>query len=67
MKKVLFGIAFLGAMAFSGFSTNAEAARCYQRMYWCAGELEAYNCENYATGNLCSKVYAHCYKCDAIT
>ena len=24
MKKVLFGIAFLGAMAFSGFSTNAE-------------------------------------------
>ncbi|MGM0946351.1 MAG: hypothetical protein ACQEW9_14295 [Bacteroidota bacterium] len=72
MKKVLFGLAFFGAMAFTGITAQGqgsvdpgegEETRCYQRMYWCAGEIEAYNCENVATGYLCSQSYVHCYKC----
>ncbi|SFA87378.1 hypothetical protein [Algoriphagus aquimarinus] len=69
MKKLLFGMAFfMGAMMFSSGDILAgeeggETPLCYQRMYWCSGEVEVYNCENYQTGHLCSAAYVACYKC----
>ncbi|SFT68549.1 hypothetical protein SAMN04489724_1602 [Algoriphagus locisalis] len=70
MKKLLFGMAFMGAMMCTGVSGYGQAGvdpnepdPCYQRMYWCSGEVEVYNCENYQTGSLCSRFYLECYKC----
>ncbi len=67
MKKLLFGMAFIGAMMSTGVSFHAKAdvpvKPCYQRMYWCSGEVVVYNCENYQTGHLCSAAYEACYKC----
>gem|GEM_PF-1432201 len=73
IKSFVFGLAFLGSMGFGSVSVEAQrtaepgggngTSRCYQRMYWCSGEVEVYNCENYQTGNLCSAAYEACYKC----
>jgi hypothetical protein len=73
IKSFVFGLAFLGSMGFGGINSQAQdsvepgggngTSRCYQRMYWCSGEVEVYNCENYQTGKLCSAAYEACYKC----
>jgi hypothetical protein len=71
MRKLFFGLAFLGAMAFSNTISIAQTdpgdpgleGGCYQRMYWCGDKLEAYNCESYQTGTRCTRYYTHCYSC----
>jgi hypothetical protein len=68
MKKVFFGLAFLGSVLMFNQGANAqdeglEPGPCYQRMYWCGDKVEALNCETYQTGTRCSRYYQQCYSC----
>ena len=71
MKKVFFGLAFLGSVLMFNQGAKAQAGvepgeggSCYQRMYWCGDRVEAYNCETYQTGTSCSRYYQQCYSCN---
>jgi hypothetical protein len=64
MKKLFFGLAFLGSVLLINRNAKAQetepgeggsGSQCYQRMYWCGGRVEAYNCETYQTGTSCSR------------
>ncbi|SFO02330.1 hypothetical protein SAMN04488519_103138 [Algoriphagus ornithinivorans] len=74
MKKVLFGIAFLGAMAFAGVSVNAQQEEpdpgmegggggCYQRMVICNGGYTVYHCDGKFTSSRCSAYEIGCLNC----
>jgi hypothetical protein len=57
MKKVFFGLTFLGSVLMFYQSAKADESlegNCYQRMYWCGDRVEALNCETYQTGTRCS-------------
>lgn len=75
MKKVLFGLAFFGAMVFmsnlSFSQTEPEpggidepAPPCYQRMVICNGEYTAYHCDNEFTSERCKRAYMSCLNCE---
>lgn len=74
MKKVLFGVAFIGAMAFAanlGFSqTDLDPGGfedpkppCYQRMVICNGHYTVKHCDNEFTSDRCSRYEIGCLNC----
>jgi hypothetical protein len=58
MKKLIFGMAFLGSFLVQPF---AEAAGCYQAVRKCEGTWTAYTCITDYTSSNCSQFY--CESC----
>lgn len=74
MRKLFFTMALIGSF---GFFSNVGAeitmeesslssANCYQRQYWCSGNIETYTCSNYVTGVSCSQAYPSCFSCSGV-
>ncbi|NVK50921.1 MAG: hypothetical protein HWE09_14210 [Cyclobacteriaceae bacterium] len=70
MKKLIFGMAFLGSMMLTGISVNAQeeeeegAKTCYQRMVICNGGYTVYHCDNQLTSERCRVFEIGCNNCD---
>ncbi len=70
IKSFVFGLAFLGSMAFGGISSQAQddpgfegGGGCYQRMVICGGSMTVYHCDGQRTSESCSTYYLDCKFC----
>jgi hypothetical protein len=71
IKSFVFGLAFLGSMAFGGISSQAQEdgedpgleGGCYARMVICGGGYNAYHCDGEPTGNRCGTYDKACFFC----
>jgi hypothetical protein len=71
IKSFVFGLAFLGSMAFGGVSVNAQVdgedpgleGGCYARMVICGGGYNSYHCDGEPTGNRCGTYDEACFFC----
>ncbi|MGM0946354.1 MAG: hypothetical protein ACQEW9_14310 [Bacteroidota bacterium] len=69
----MFGLAFLGAMAFSGITVQGQGSvdpgggepkpPCYQRMVICNGHYTVKHCDNEFTSDRCSRYEFGCLNC----